>query len=139
MPRGGPGKNKALVAGALNGKWRGGATKNERGYVRLTAGPGRGRYAHRWIMERLLDDPISLVFSRGGGIPKRLHVHHVDHDRAHNCPGNLMLLDTAIHNRISRAYQMYVLAHYDEYLEMLRLREAPEWVTSEEEFGGSEA
>ncbi len=43
----------ALV-GDAHPTWAGGVTINDKGYLRVTAGPGRHSYAHRRVVEQLL-------------------------------------------------------------------------------------
>lgn len=73
-----------------------GRTVTAKGYVRLKRGQYRDWYEHRAVM-----DAATREWSYyGPGIPEGFHVHHIDYDRAHNCRGNLMLLDAAIHDRL---------------------------------------
>ena len=81
-------------AGRLHPKWRGGKSRNVDGYVRLTAGENRGKYEHRVVMEKSLGRSLSEF--------PGLEVHHLDFDRSHNCPGNLMLLDEVINKWLGR-------------------------------------
>jgi hypothetical protein len=114
--------------GRQNPNWTGGRHVTARGYVRLKTKVGRGKYEHRFVMENLLRDPIGLLFIGGGEIPDGMHVHHCDHNRRHNCEGNLMLLDSAIHNWISLAHRRYLLDHWDEYLRKIEAENTPAWV-----------
>ena len=51
------------------------------------------------------------------GLPVGLDVHHVDFDKEHNCVGNLILLDTAIHVAISGWwYRIKQTGRYEEKL-----------------------
>lgn len=45
--------------GAVNPLWRGGRSKTVKGYIRLFAGPIRGRLEHQVIMERHLGRPLA--------------------------------------------------------------------------------
>lgn len=76
-------------------------------------------YEHRYIMRKMLEKPMcaGYVFPTSGVIPSSMTVHHVDYEKAHNCVGNLMLLQRCIHNHISRAHQQYVRDHWEAYLE----------------------
>jgi hypothetical protein len=79
-------------------------TTTSKGCVKITAGAGRGKYEHRWTIEKLLRDPIGLCWlpipEAGPEIPRRYTVHHIDQKKAHNYVGNLMVLDKAIHNAL---------------------------------------
>lgn len=90
--------------------------------MRLKTRANRGRYEHRVVIEKLLANPIALpyVFPERGVIPAGMTVEHVDHQRAHNCHGNLMLLDKRIHDKISWWTKKYFMEHYEEYCEMLQ-------------------
>jgi hypothetical protein len=80
--------------GENNPKWRGGRTVTKDGYVRYTAGDFRNRYEHRVIMEFVIGCPI----------PRGFEVHHIDRDRSHNCPENLMLLAAPIHEALHAGF-----------------------------------
>jgi hypothetical protein len=42
------------------------------------------------------------VITNPPSIPPGVHIHHIDRNRQHNCPENLMLLDAPIHNYITQ-------------------------------------
>ena len=67
---------------------RKGTTVTQDGYVRITAGPNRGRYEHQLVMEKKLGRPL-----RKGEV-----VHHNDGNGRNNAPGNLTLTDLAGHS-----------------------------------------
>lgn len=72
------------------------------GYLQLTRGIHRFKLVHRAVMEAMLMSPIGLLFfAHPGRIPDGMHVHHQDWNKRHNCQGNLLLLDSAIHNWLS--------------------------------------
>jgi hypothetical protein len=75
-----------FLPGARNPKWKGGKTTNEEGYIRITAGPHRGRYEHRVLWE--------IAF---GPIPTGMDVHHRDEDRSHNVLPNFELREATPH------------------------------------------
>ena len=66
---------------------RRGTTITDAGYVRITAGPNRGRYEHQLVMEKKL----------GRMLRKGEVVHHDDGNGRNNAPGNLTLTDLAGH------------------------------------------
>lgn len=103
--------------GPKNSRWRGGSHLSDKMYRRLSAHPNRNKYEHRWVMEQLLLNPISYIYTPGQGIPSNMTVEHVDHRRTHNCCGNLMLLEKCIHDRISRWHQTYLMRNYDAFIE----------------------
>ena len=78
-------------------QWKGGKTVTADGYVRITAGLDRHKYEHRKISEGIW----------GGELPSNVEVHHMDGRRGHNCvgdwktghPGNLLLIEEALHQR----------------------------------------
>lgn len=115
------------MTGSNNGKWAGGVTVNEKGYRKITAGAHRNKYEHRRVMEVMLSDPVGLIFLPAVSvIPAWATVHHIDHDRQHNCTHNLMLVDKCIHNAISGSRQAYIMAHYEEWL-ALEVAQAERW------------
>ena len=87
------------------------------GYLRISSGPYRNKYVHRKVIEDLLKCPISYMFAPGAPIPEGMTVEHVDHNKQHNCMGNLMLLDRRIHGKISESYQRYCREHVEEMVE----------------------
>jgi hypothetical protein len=61
----GKGKGKSGARGWRNGNWKGGTTVNNTGkckskcpYLRISAGPHRGRYVHELVMEGMLRRPL---------------------------------------------------------------------------------
>lgn len=72
-----------------------------KGYRRFHSGPDRGKYEHRVVMRELCKVWCYYPVAESTGLPVGLDVHHVDFDKEHNCVGNLILLDTAIHVAIS--------------------------------------
>lgn len=81
--------------GELHPRWRGGRTINADGYVRIKAGAHRDKLEHRVVMEQILGRSLKEF--------PGLEVHHLDFNRRHNCPANLMLLDEAINKALGRA------------------------------------
>lgn len=80
---------------------------NEKGYLRHSAGPLRGRYYHRVVMASLCAEFCYYPVQADGFIPDGFTVEHVDHIKTHNCPENLLLLEESIHNAISRHTREY--------------------------------
>lgn len=105
---------KGLV-GKRNGKWNGGCFINGEGYRRISSGKFRGWYEHKVVIHKLLESPVSYMFTPGQEVPRGFHIHHIDHIKAHNCAGNLMLLGKPIHDAISNDHKAYVAAHFSEY------------------------
>lgn len=79
-----------FTSGPLSARWRGGMTVNGSGYLRFTAKPYRGKYAHRVYMEKLLGRPLRA----------NEEVHHQCGNRACWPPsdGHLILMDAALHD-----------------------------------------
>jgi hypothetical protein len=111
---------------------------NEKGYLRLSAGPDRGKYVHRKVMETLLAETDTATLAALGipacspaKIPEKFTVEHIDHRKPHNCPENLMLLDKRIHDAISLWSRGYYRAHRSP-----EQPEEPDWVNeiSDSEF-----
>jgi hypothetical protein len=60
------------------------------------------------------------------GLPKGMTVEHIDHNRQHNCPENLMLLDSRIHDYISSHHWLDVIKpDIDRKVEEANM---PDWV-----------
>ncbi len=85
-----------------------GWSAHTRGYVVYTSravrtGIKRGTFLHRLVIETLLGRSFAGL---GPGLealgPKETviewHVHHMDFNKRHNCPCNLLLLDSRLHN-----------------------------------------
>lgn len=99
------------VMGAPKGnknRFRTGWTVNDKGYERYTSGPHRWKYAHRVVVEGLLKDPVSYMFRPGQSIPGNMTVDHIDHNKRHNCHGNLMMLELVIHGHVSEWHRQAV-------------------------------
>jgi hypothetical protein len=94
-------------SGENNPKWKGGLHQTNKGYIRIRTKKNRDKFAHRVVVEEMLQNPLcaEYVFPERGKIPEGMTVEHVDHRRAHNCRGNLMLLDKRIHDAISTDYR----------------------------------
>ena len=101
--------------GEKNSIWKGGMHVSDKGYLRYSSGELRHKYVHRNVVELLLVDPIGLCFRLGQGIPEGYTVDHMDHNKLHNCPGNLLMLQKCIHDVISRSHQQYINDHWEEY------------------------
>jgi hypothetical protein len=76
--------------GAASNAWKGGHLVG--GYIQTGGGRNR-RYLHREIAVELLKRPL---------LPGE-QVHHVDQDRAHNNPSNLLVLHTTPHTQLHAA------------------------------------
>ena len=111
------------LRGNRNGRWSGGVHTSDKGYRRISHGDHRDKYEHRYVMEQLLLAPVGLMYYPCcGDIPGWATVHHQDHNRQHNCPGNLILVDRAIHSALSKWRQRYILDNYEAWLEYERER-----------------
>ena len=77
-----------------------GLTTTHHGYLRITAGPNRGKLHHRQILAELC---IQFCYYplMPDGLPFGFTVDHLDHNRKHNCHQNLILLQAEIHRAIS--------------------------------------
>lgn len=91
------------LIGVLSPRWKGGKTITKRGYVRITAGPDRGKYEHRLVAQRLFENntisPLVVQWDKG------LEIHHMDFDHANNLPSNLLVLHPFIHARSSHTWK----------------------------------
>lgn len=72
--------------GALHPRWKGGKTKTEDGYIRITAGEDRGKYEHRLLWEK-----------ENGPIPDGHDVHHRNEMRMDNRVENIELQPAVFH------------------------------------------
>ncbi len=63
---------------------------NPNGYARISlrTSDDYQEYVHRAVVSKLA----------GYKLPNDKVVHHMDFDKLHNCPSNLLVLDTAIHD-----------------------------------------
>jgi hypothetical protein len=97
-----------------------------KGYLQITRrGPDRNKLVHRAVMSTLCREWCVYPLNPKTGLPDGLEVHHVDFDKRHNCPENLMLLDPVLHKFV---HVHTVPGHGD----------APDWVTSDNYAGGND-
>jgi len=85
------GELAVLLTGPLHPKWKGGAHRSKPGYVRVTAGPDRGKYLHRLVASKAWEQ------THGVPLPDDYQVHHLDFCRWHNCLQNLLILGPGLH------------------------------------------
>jgi len=110
-------------SGTKNSKWNGGMHISSKGYKRISTRTGRNKYYHRYLIEKLLENPIALDYvfpSPKGVIPEGMEIHHVDHRGYHNCYGNLQLLDYRIHRFCEREYRKWISENYKEWCKYWR-------------------
>lgn len=70
---------------------------NNKGYVQvIRRGLDRWKYVHRLAVAKLCREFCFHVLSEDG-LPAGFDVHHIDFDKQHNCPGNLLLIEHALH------------------------------------------
>jgi len=84
--------NNFTRSGPANGKWAGGISITNDGYLRVRAGPLRGRYLHRIVAEAMLGRPLT----------EGEEVHHRDGDRLNFHPTNLIVVEDAEHKQLHR-------------------------------------
>lgn len=73
------GNGKRDRRGHANPHWKGGVSWNSDGYLKITAGPLRGVYVHRLVLEAKLGRPLR----------DDEEAHHIDGDRQNCRPENL--------------------------------------------------
>jgi len=74
-----------------------------KGYVQIIRrGPWRGWLEHRKVMLEMCRQ--MCYYPIDGDLPPGFTVDHLDHNRSHNCPENLMLLDKRIHDHLSAVH-----------------------------------
>ena len=77
-----------------------GSRIHAKGYVQITRrGPWYGWLEHRKVM--LEACRRGCYYDVSAGLPEGFTVEHLDHNRRHNCLGNLLLLDKRIHDHLS--------------------------------------
>lgn len=78
-----------------------GLSQNKDGYLKYHRHPYRNLYHHRVVAQQMVDDTPA---SRRVLIPPVWVVHHIDWDKLHNCPGNLLLLEPALHDAMTHSH-----------------------------------
>lgn len=82
-------------------KFNGGIYTDDQGYLRISAGPCRGRRVHELIAEAKL----------GRKLRKDEVVHHVDGDKKNPDPKNLEVMNVNKHNAVSAKQYQYLKTH----------------------------
>lgn len=77
--------------GADHPNWKGGVTVDDKGYLRITAGPLRNRRVHDVVMEGVLGRPLA----------SHEDVHHKDEDKLNPHWSNLEVLDHGAHSQVT--------------------------------------
>lgn len=77
-----------VLSGDRNPAWSGGRRRRSDGYIELWT-PAGVRLEHQVVMERVIGRPL-----RPGEV-----IHHIDHDKGNNTPGNLILTTQSKHIR----------------------------------------
>lgn len=78
--------------GADHPHWRGGSRPNQRGYIVVWTGPNKWGLEHRLVWEAAY-----------GPIPKGMHVHHINHNKADNRLENLCIVSNSGHQALHKA------------------------------------
>jgi len=76
-------------------------------------------------IEFLIAREVMALVNNPPRIAPGIQVHHIDYNRQHNCPQNLMLLDAVLHRALTIAHRRYVRRHNEDQM-MSRLRAAGE-------------
>ena len=80
-----------------------GVYRDHNGYLRVgRRGPNRKKYVHRLVVADLCQIHCFYPLN-GDGLPPNMDVHHSDFDKTHNCPSNLILMESAFHDHMDRA------------------------------------
>lgn len=77
------------------GRFKHGMKVNDCGYLRISAGPQRGMYLHRLVLEAKLGRMI---------LPGHT-AHHVDWNKQNNLPGPLVELTRSDHAKLENAHR----------------------------------
>lgn len=112
-----------------------GVCLSQKGYLQVTRrGPDRNKYVHRLVAAAMCREWCYYPVGEDG-LPEGMEVHHADFNKLHNCPSNLILVDSAFH--------LYMdIHHYRENGTYTRRKppapaavddEPPDWVTREEQ------
>lgn len=122
-----------FLNGENNPNWIGGKTFSSKGYIRIRTRHNRNMYEHRHIIsDMILNSRLCADYVFGSkpcgkdGIPIGYHVNHADFDKTHNCPGNLQLLQSCIHNAVTAAHVRFIRENYTAYLQHLNSRKPNE-------------
>lgn len=82
-----------------------GTYRTKDGHIRYhTRGPLRGKYYHKVIAERLIEEtPYSIRLL----LPWPYEIHHIDHNKENNEPSNFLLCGKGFHSFMTCTGQNY--------------------------------
>ncbi len=96
-----------------------------KGYLQFTRrGVLRGVLVHRHVMAQLCRVFCFYPLAEDG-LPTGFDIHHIDWNKQHNCPHNLLLMDKALHSYADLYRRMQNHARHFE------MADAPDWVIEE--------
>jgi hypothetical protein len=81
--------------GKANLTWKRGFYKTKKGYLRISAGPHRGKYIHRVVAEAAIQETYGRPLKRSE------EVHHLCNNRECSADFHLLILDEALHHGTS--------------------------------------
>jgi len=82
-----------------------GVHRKQRGYPRIkNRGPYRDKLVHRVVVEKLAEEHLTSRPHAPLFLPEGYEVHHMDFNKMHRCPSNLLILDPSIHRAESIAH-----------------------------------
>ena len=83
-------------------------TLQSKGYPRIKQrGIYRDKLAHRVVIEilaeeQLVERPTAKLF-----LPENYQIHHIDFNKLHRCPNNLLILSPELHTRLHLAHRKF--------------------------------
>jgi|WetSurMetagenome_2_1015567.scaffolds.fasta_scaffold01696_18 hypothetical protein len=111
------------------GLWGKGVYKTRSGHLRYSSPPElRGEYVHRKVVKDLIEEMTEALRQL---LPWPYEVHHIDFNKEHNWPQNLLLLSNEVHSALTAGQKRDEAGRFSGYNP--KWKPAPPWALSDQQ------